>query len=246
MEKSTFHSGRADSNDPAIFEKVVKNEWYSDCFVIYLDKMGTSDQIRERDDVYDNRKGLYQLGIVYKKSLEIFHDLFSDSFRFFGFSDTVMAVIPYDENNPVSTDLIAKTAISLFIELTKMNFPVQIFISRGDFGFNTFEGIIDKSIGAVCPVYGSSLLYATEFDKHWKMVDSNCVGVFIDNSAITDFKIIYRIKVDDGKKEIGIIDFEHYLMPEEFVWFKEVIGNHPEVKTLDVLQKKMFDKKYGC
>ena len=248
MEEPKHLSGASYSCDltTGAIEKYSELEWYSDCFVIYVDKMGTSCQISYNDRIYGNRVGLSHLGSFYQTSAEIFSDSFKDNFKFFGFSDTVLAVVPIEERNSISPDCVAKTAIFLFFELIKTNLPVRIFISRGNFGFHIFHGVIERSVGNVCPVYGSALLNAYQSEKQLGDRKIKCTGVFIDESAKRDLRTLDKVKTVDGDREVGLIDFEHYLEPTDFDILRKEIQRHIQLQTLEELQAKIFDRECGC
>jgi len=62
---------------------------YDKIYAIYIDRLGTSSFIREKDSTYDNRIGFYEMSPLYLESYEVFRSVFGTDFKFFGFSDTI-------------------------------------------------------------------------------------------------------------------------------------------------------------
>jgi hypothetical protein len=205
--------------------------------MIYVDKMGTSANIREEDILYDNREGLFRMGTFYELAAEVFNNVFgTDNYYFFGFSDAVIAV-----TEEAKSELVAKAASKLLCKLTENNIPVRIYITRGDFAYHKLQGEVSKTKGQVCPIYGTTLLDAYEMDCS----SIRCIGVFLHEKAINDMKIIGKDVVTKKNFNIGLLDLESYLEIEEIEQLKNNVSKKLSVPTIEKLEEVLNNSCWG-
>ncbi|MGD9732630.1 MAG: hypothetical protein AB7U45_10655 [Desulfamplus sp.] len=205
---------------------------YLDNYVIYLDRLGTSSFIQEKDSVYGNRIGFYKMNELYLESYEIFKSVFKNNFNYFGFSDTIIAV-PKEKN---ARD-VAVAASSVFVELLKLDIATKIYITRGDFYFHRFESLNDKQDNFICPIYGSTILDSHKMDAS----GIKCLGVFVHSNALEDFIILKNVKFVDGLSS-GLLDLHYYLCEKSKTNLSSILNNllimDDENKALEILEIK--------
>ena len=78
-------------------QEISTSRFYHDCYIIFLDKAGTKVNIRDHDTIYNNRIGFYEIVSLYKESVDVFDEILEKRYQFFGFSDTIVVMIPNDE-----------------------------------------------------------------------------------------------------------------------------------------------------
>jgi hypothetical protein len=183
-------------------------------FVIYVDSLGTKSLIRERDKIYQNRIGFYEMVALYFESYDVFHSVFKNGVIFFGFSDTIIAV---PRTNDI--DEIAIASSKVFTKLLGYSLATRIYVTYGDFSYHRLEDISDKPDTFVCPVYGSTILDADEMDQS----SIRCLGVFVHPTLINEFKIIDDVRFTDGKSA-GFLDLNYYLTSKEITDLIEMIN----------------------
>jgi len=196
---------------------------YKDCYLIYIDRLGTKFLINEADKIYENRIGFYEMSPLYSDTYEIFKEIFDNEFKFFGFSDTVIAV-------PSINDLekIYKSASKAFVRLLGYSIANRIYITYGDFAFHRFEDITIDNDNFICPIYGTTVLNAHEMDE--KKIE--CLGIFVHNSVPDKSNVINNAKFND--KDIGgLIDIEKYLSEEERKDLKSFIEEKIKVEEVE-------------
>lgn len=173
-------------------------------YVIYIDRLGTSSFIREKDSTYDNRIGFYEMSPLYQESYDVFRSVFGTDFKFFGFSDTIVAA-------PQTRDAseVAKAASMVFESLLDYSIATRVYITHGDFAFHRFEDLSEETENFVCPIYGNTILDAHEMNE-WGV---KCLGVFVHPSILDTFALAKSAIFSDGSLA-GLLDLPTYLPSE--------------------------------
>jgi len=178
---------------------------YDKIYVIYIDRLGTSSFIREKDSTYENRIGFYEMSPLYLESYDVFRSVFGADFKFFGYSDTIVAA-------PQTRDAreIAKAASMAFESLLKFSINTRVYITHGDLAFHRFEDLSEETENFVCPIYGTTILDAHEMNE-WGM---KCLGVFVHPSILDTFALAKGAIFADGSPA-GLLDLPTYLPSEK-------------------------------
>ncbi len=207
-------------------------EYHKDVYLIYIDKMGIKYDIREKDSIYDNRKGLYRLIPFYESSACCFNNVFGSDYKFYGFSDTVLAVIDVDKSQKV-----AYAACKTFLNLLKFSLPIRVFISRGDFGALFPGPEVKKAGGMTCPVYGSALLNAYELNE----MGIKCLGVFVHESARDEIEYLPGVIDSKSQLPLGFISYEKYYNEKDLEELKSTAIQNATVPDF-IEEKKNLSK----
>lgn len=204
---------------------------YSDTYVIYVDRLGTKSLIREKDEIYNNRIGLYEMSPLYLESHEVFCSVFGDDFKYFAFSDTIVGV-------PTTKDVnkIAIAASRTFARILDFSIAARIYVTSGDFSFHRFEQLAENPDNFICPIYGSTILDAHEMDElHLK-----CLGVFIHPAIHAKFNIVDGVRFEDGSPA-GFLDLKHYLSCTEIEDLIEAVRDKLAIEDAAEKTRKMKD-----
>ena len=213
--------------------KVSSSFSYEDQYLIYIDQLGTSQQIRETDSIYKNKKGLAKLPILYIESHELIKKAFSDNFEFFGFSDTIIA-LPHCKE----TITIAKCSCEIFLRLLQFRIFTRVFITKGDFSYHSINEIDSHNKTFLCPIYGSTILDAYEMDSF----GFSTLGVFIGKNIKKDFSLNGKAKFS-GKIDAGFVNFKSYLSTKDISEISRLIneiidGPGEYIEAFDKASKK--------
>jgi uncharacterized protein YneF (UPF0154 family) len=183
---------------------VSSSKQYSDTYLIYIDKLGTTYEIEEKDSVYGNSKGLCKLATMYLESNEVLKKHFNEEVLFFGFSDTVIA-LPLI-NKP---ELIAKTVCNIFFKLLQYQIYTRIFVTKGDFSFHKIDDLEKSQNAFICPIYGTALLDAYKLDSK----SYTTIGPFIQNNASDNINLVEKATFLSGNN-VSLINLKSYLSEE--------------------------------
>ena len=196
---------------------------YDKIYVIYIDRLGTSSLIREKDSVYDNRIGFYEMSPLYLDSYEVFRSVFGTDFKFFGFSDTIVAA-------PQTRDAreVAKAASMAFETLLEYSIATRVYITHGDLAFHRFEDLSDETENFVCPIYGTTILDSHEMNE-WGM---KCLGVFAHPSILDTFALAKGAIFEDGSPA-GLLDLPSYLPSERVTALIATLSELRKIQDVD-------------
>lgn len=193
----------------------------SQCYLIYVDRLGTTSIIRKDDCLYGNREGFYGMAPLYVEPYEVLVEVLGKQFRYFGFSDTIIAVLETDD---VTT--IGKAASKVFSVLLSFSIATRVFITKGDFSFHRFEQLAERPDTFLCPIYGSTLLDAYELDK----LGMKCLGAFAHKSVINQFETMPNVKFQN-EAEVGFINLKSYLTDDEISKIKSKSHGLPHLSN---------------
>jgi len=210
----------------------LSNEYYKDVYLIYIDKLGIKFEISEKDSIYDNRKGLYRLTPFYELSACCFNNSFGGEYKFYGFTDTVLAVVGVDKSQKV-----AHAACKAFLNLLKFSLPIRVIISRGDFGVLFPGPEVKRAGGMTCPVYGSALLKAYELDQ--KGIE--CYGVFVHESARDEIEYLPGVIDSNSHLPLGFISYEKYYDETDIEELKSTVIQNANIPDF-IEEKKSLSK----
>ncbi len=205
--------------------------YFQNKYLIYIDKSGTSSKIKEKDPIYDNRIGFYEMSIFYEETYERAKQLLDNEFLFFGFSDTILILTFCD--NPT---IIGKLAAKIYCYLLYYRIHSKIFITYGDFGCHDFEKFKTNKNIFICPVYGRTLLKAYELEK----TKIEYFGVFIEKQIIENFKLKTKINLNKNLY-VGFLDLKFYLAEEEFNDCLKMMEDFLKEENINELKKAILE-----
>lgn len=212
-----------------------ESAYYTDCYVVFIDKLGTKWSIRENDSIYANRIGFYELFLLYEIVASTFNEIFNGKYLLFGFSDTVLSIM-----SKSSRLYVAKASVKALINLIEANLPVRIYISRGNFAYHSFESSefdVSKTEGLVCPIYGSALLNAYEMDT----LGIKSCGVFLHDSVMKDFSYKRNIISNKTGNPVGLIDFNKYSTPADHIRLNKALDENIDNLTVEQIENNFLN-----
>ena len=142
---------------------------------------------------------------LYVEPYEALVEVLGKQFKYFGFSDTIIAVSQTDD-----ATVIGKAASKVFSALLSFSIASRVFITKGDFSFHRFEQLAERPDTFLCPIYGSTLLNAYKMDQ----LGMKCLGAFAHQNVISQFETMQNVKFQDGS-EVGLLNLNRYLADDE-------------------------------
>lgn len=152
---------------------------------------------------------------LYIEPYEVLVEVLGKGFKYFGFSDTIIAVSQTDD-----ATTIGKAASKIFAVLLSFSIASRVFITHGDFSFHRFEQLAEREDSFLCPIYGSTLLDAYQMDQ----LGMKCLGVFAHRNVISQFETMPNVKFSD-ESEVGFLNLNRYLAEDEISKIKCTAGN---------------------
>ena len=161
------------------------------------------------------------MAALYLESHEVLVEVLGNQFKYFGFSDTIIALLETDD-----VTLIGKAASKVFSALLSFSIASRVFITKGDFSFHRFEPLAERPDTFLCPIYGSTLLDAYELDQ----LGIKCLGVFAHKGVINQFETMPNVKFQN-EAEVGFINLKSYLTDDEISKIKSKSHGLPHLNN---------------
>ncbi len=152
---------------------------------------------------------------LYVEPYEVLVEVLGKQFKYFGFSDTIIAVSQTDD-----ATVIGKAASKIFSALLSFSIASRVFITKGDFSFHRFEQLAERPDTFLCPIYGSTLLDAYQMDQ----LGMKCLGAFAHKNVISQFETMQNVKFQD-ESEVGFLNLNRYLVDDEISKIKCTASN---------------------